>query len=281
MQVLIFADNYILQISSGIMAKELKKRQKKSGEKDEIVGKVEYHKDFQSSFLGNKRDIVVWMPNGYDSSKNKNKRYPVLYMHDGQNILDPRTSYAGKDWRIDETLNKLIKQKKIKEIIVVGIYNSPDRLDEYSWSDKGRNYLRFIIEEVKSFIDDKYRTLVNNENTAIMGSSMGGLISFYAAWHHPEIFSMAGCMSSSFYYNNDSSIKQVQDYEGSKKHIKFYIDHGEDGAIRGQRMFVELSQKGYVIGKDIDYYYAPGAEHNEKEWAARLERPLLFFFGNK
>jgi len=263
------------------MAKELKKRQKRSsGEKDEIVGKVEYHKDFKSSFLGNKRDIIVWMPQGYDSSKNKNKRYPVLYMNDGQNIIDPKTSYAGKDWRIDETLTRLIKQKRIKEIIVVGIYNSHDRLDEYSWSDKGKNYLKFVIEEIKPFIDNKYRTLADKENTAIMGSSMGGLISFYAAWYYPEVFSMAACMSSSFYYNNDSSIKQVEEYQGQKKHIKFYIDHGEDGAIRGQRMFVELSKKGYVIGKDIDYFYASGAEHNEREWAARLDRPLLFFFKN-
>jgi predicted alpha/beta superfamily hydrolase len=258
------------------------KKQKKSvSEKVEIIGKVEYHRDFQSSFLDNKRDIVVWFPHGYDSSRNKDKRYPVLYMHDGQNILDPKTSYAGKDWRVDETLTRLIKQKRIKEIIVVGIYNSPDRLDEYSWSEKGKSYLKFIIKELKPFIDKNYRTLENKENTVIMGSSMGGLISFYAAWHYPDIFSMAGCMSSSFYYNNDSSVKLVKDYKGTNKKVKFYIDHGEDGAIRGQQMFVELSRKGYLIGKDIDYYYAPGAEHNETEWAARLERPLLFFFGNK
>ena len=264
------------------MIEEIKKTRRKPGQEiDEVIGKVEYHKEFYSAILDNKRDVVVWMPFGYDSSKNKNKKYPVLYMHDGQNILDPKTAYVGKDWRVDETITRLIKQKKIKEIIVVGIYNTPDRLDEYSWSEKGQKYLQFLSKELKPVIDATYRTLPEKENTAIIGSSMGGLISFYAAWHHPDVFSMAGCMSSSFYYNNDRSIKQVEDYKGPKKHIRFYIDHGEDGNVRGQRMFVELSKKGFVIGQDIDYYYVPGAEHNEKEWAARLERPLIFFFGNK
>ncbi|MDP2363293.1 MAG: alpha/beta hydrolase-fold protein [Ignavibacteria bacterium] len=260
------------------MAKENKKP---GQEKDEIVGKVEYHIEVFSPILNNKRDIVVWLPIGYNPQKNPDKKYPVLYMHDGQNILDPKTAYVGKDWRVDETVMRLIKQKKIKEIIVVGIYNSSDRLDEYSWTEKGQNYLKFIVTELKPYIDSKYKTLSDKENTAIMGSSMGGLISFYAAWHYPEVFSMAGCLSSSFYYNNDRSIKQVEDYSGHKKHVKFYIDHGEDGNVRGQRMFVELSKKGYVIGNDIDYFYAPGAEHNEREWAARLERPLIFFFGNR
>ena len=264
------------------MTEENKKTHRKlRQEKDEIVGKVEYHKEFASSILNNKRDIVVWLPIGYNAQKNPDKRYPVLYMQDGQNIMDPKTAYIGKDWRVDETLMRLIRQKKIKEVIVVGIYNSPDRLDEYSWTDKGQNYLKFIVSELKPFIDSNYKTLSDKDNTAIMGSSMGGLISFYAAWHYPDVFSMAGCMSSSFYYNNDRSIKQVEDYNGPKKHIKFYIDHGEDGNVRGQRMFVELSKKGYLIGNDIDYFYAPGAEHNEKEWAARLERPLLFFFKSK
>jgi len=264
------------------MAPENKKpRRKPEQGKDEIVGKVQYHKEFASSILNNKRDIVVWLPIGYNPQKYPDKKYPVLYMHDGQNILDPKTAYAGKDWRVDETVTRLIKQKKIKEIIIVGIYNTPDRLDEYSWSEKGQNYLKFIVSELKPFIDSMYKTLSDKHNTAIMGSSMGGLISFYAAWHYPNVFSMAGCMSSSFYYNNDNSIKQVQEYRGKKKLVKFYIDHGEDGSVRGQKMFVELSKKGYVIGKEIDYFYAPGAEHNEMAWAARLERPLLFFFGIK
>ena len=142
------------------MAEETKKHAEiHRQEKDEIVGKVEYHKDVFSPVLNNKRDIVVWLPIGYNAQKNPEKRYPVLYMQDGQNIMDPKTAYIGKDWRVDETVMKLIKQKKIKEVIVVGIYNSPDRIDEYSWTDKGQNYLKFIVSELKPFIDSNYKTL--------------------------------------------------------------------------------------------------------------------------
>jgi predicted alpha/beta superfamily hydrolase len=242
-----------------------------------IIGNVDFHYDVYSAILNNKRDFFVWLPPGYEL--NPAKHYPVLYMHDGQNLIDPKTSYAGKDWQVDETITRLIKEYKIKEIIVVGIYNTNDRLEEYSDSEKGERYRKFIIEELKPFVDSKYRTLPDNKNTAIMGSSMGGLASFLMTWKHPEVFSMAACMSSSFYYNDDKVFKMLDEYTGLKKHIKFYIDHGEDGLIRGQRMFCKLTQMGYVIGTDLDYFYAPKAEHNESEWAKRLERPLIFFFG--
>ena len=255
-----------------------RKKNKRIG-KLKIVGDVRYHKNFKSEILQNERDIIVWLPPGYESELLKN--YPVLYMHDGQNILDPKTSFAGMDWRVDETASKLIKSGKLKEIIIVGIYNNDERLEEYSDSEKGNNYIKFIIEELIPFINSNYRTKPEKENTAIMGSSMGGLISFLAAWKFPNIFGKAGCLSSSFYYDDEKAIKMVKDYKGDKKEIKIYIDHGEDGLPRGQKMFCALSDKNFIIGTDIDYYYAPGAEHTENAWAERLERPLLFLFGIK
>jgi predicted alpha/beta superfamily hydrolase len=261
----------------GILKRKRKLRRKKLSGYNQVIGKVKYHKESYSHNLENKRDFFVWLPQGYE--ENPTKRYPVLYMHDGQNLIDPKTSYAGKDWQVDETVTRLIKEYRIKEIIVVGIYNTNDRLEEYSDSEKGEKYRRFLIEELKVFIDSKYRTLTDSNNTALMGSSMGGLASFLMTWKHPEVFSMAGCMSSSFYYNDDKVFKMIDEYEGPKKHIKIYIDHGEDGLVRGQRMFCKLTQMGYVIGTDLDYFYVPKAEHNETEWAKRLERPLIFFFG--
>ncbi|MGB5530601.1 MAG: alpha/beta hydrolase-fold protein [Ignavibacteriaceae bacterium] len=252
-------------------------RKKKRTDTLAIIGNVEFHREIYSRIMNVKRDFFVWLPAGYD--ENIARSYPVLYMHDGQNLIDPKASYAGKDWQVDETVTRLIREYKIKEIIVVGIYNNENRLEEYSDSEKGERYRKFLIEELKAFVDSKYRTLPDNKNTAIMGSSMGGLASFLIAWKHPEVFGMAGCMSSSFYYNDDKVFKMLDEYTGPKKHIKFYIDHGEDGLIRGQRMFCKLTQMGYVIGTDVDYFYARGAEHNEKEWAKRLERPLIFFFG--
>jgi predicted alpha/beta superfamily hydrolase len=254
-----------------------KLRKKKRTDSEAIIGNVEFHHEIYSQIMDIKRDFFVWLPPGYD--QNVSRRYPALYMHDGQNLIDPKTSYAGKDWQVDETVTRLIKEYKIKEIIVVGIYNNENRLEEYSDTEVGAKYRKFIIEELKPFVDSKYRTLSENNNNAIIGSSMGGLASFIIAWKHPEVFGMAGCMSSSFYYNDEKVFKIIDEYKGPKKHIKFYIDHGEDGLIRGQRMFCKLTQLGYVIGTDLDYFYTRGAGHNETEWAKRLERPLLFFFG--
>ncbi len=262
--------------------KGLQSMKKKRGlGRDEIVGTARILTDFNSKHLDNYRNIIIWLPPGYNKLRNVQKKYPVLYMHDGQNLIDPKTSFTGKDWRVDETVVKLSKAKRMEEIIVVGIYNTSDRLEEYSDSEKGDLYLKFIVDELKPFIDNNYRTLPQRECTAIMGSSMGGLISFIAGWKYYDVFSMAGCLSGSFYYDNEKVFDIINPLGRPKKKVKFYIDHGEDGLIRGQRMFCRLTELGYVVGKNIDYYYAPNAEHNETAWAERLERPLLFFFGVK
>lgn len=244
-----------------------------------IIGKVVYHNNFQSKYLKNERTVFVWLPPSYEDNSGKN--YPVLYMHDGQNLINPKTSFAGVDWRVDETATKLIKEKKIEEIIIVGIYNSKDRLLEYNDSKTGQNYMKFIINELKPFIDKNYRTLSDKNNSAVMGSSMGGLISFLITWYFPNVFSQAACLSTSFFYEDEKIINMVKNYNDKKKRINIYIDSGEDGLKEGQKMFCALSEKGFVIGKDLDYFYVPGAQHNEEAWANRLERPLIFFFGSK
>ena len=260
--------------SSSVKKRSLKKYH---GRK-KIMGNVRYHKNFHSNYLGNKRDVFVWLPPSYTLIPDK--KYPVLYMHDGQNLIDPDTSFLGVDWQVDETVTKLIKAGRLKEIIIVGINNTEDRLEEYSDSEKGNKYMQFVAQELKVFIDSNYRTLKDSKNNAVIGSSMGGLISFLIAWKHSDVFSMAGCLSSSFYYDNDKVFEIVKDFTKPPRGLKIYIDHGEDGLVRGQKMFALLTSMGFVIGTNIDYYYARGAEHNEVAWAERLERPLLFFFEN-
>lgn len=245
---------------------------------DKIIGTVKYHAGFTSKFQIKPRTIIVWLPPSYEKSS---KNYPVLYMHDGQNILDPKTSFAGFDWRIDETLTKLIKRNIVEEIIVVGIYNTSDRLEEYSDTLKGHNYRRFISEELKPFIDDTYRTLPDRENTAVMGSSMGGLCSLLTILNHSSVFSKAACISSSFYYNGDSAFRAIQNIITVKRSVKIYLDSGDDGRMDAQRMFAVLTSKGFKIGEDLDYFYDKGAVHSEIAWANRLERPLKFFFEKK
>ncbi len=251
------------------------KKIKKILSKNKIIGKVVYYHEFYSELLKNKRTILVWLPPSY--YKNKEKKFPVLYMHDGQNIMNPETSFAGVDWQVDETVSRLIKDNLLEEIIIVGIYNSSDRIKEYSLGKTGIKYMKFVIGELKEFIDLNYRT--DKNNSAVMGSSMGGLISFLIAWTYPAIINKAACLSSSFYYDSGKAIKIVNNYKGLQKEIKIYIDHGEDGLEEGQKMLCALSSKKYVMGKNIDYFYAPKAEHNETAWAKRLDRPLLFLFG--
>ncbi|MDP2301695.1 MAG: alpha/beta hydrolase-fold protein [Ignavibacteria bacterium] len=254
------------------------KRFLRSG-RDKIVGDVIYHREQSYSHLNHKRDIIVWLPPSYKIDRTKH--YPVLYMHDGQNIMDPKTAYIGVDWRVDETVSKLIKSNLMNEVIIVGIYNSPDRLEEYSDSVKGHHYLKYLATELKEFIDSNYRTLTDRENTSVMGSSMGGLISFLLVWIYPNVFSKTACLSSAFYFDNNKVFRMIEKYEGLKKHIKIYIDSGEDGKRDAQKMFSLLTSKGYIIGEDLDYYYDKGALHTEKAWGDRLERPLLFFLGKK
>jgi predicted alpha/beta superfamily hydrolase len=254
------------------------KKARRSG-RDKIIGDVIYHRGHSFSHLSYQRDIIVWLPPSY--KLDRSKHYPVLYMHDGQNIMDPKTAYIGVDWRVDETISKLIKTNLMNEVIVVGVYNSPDRLEEYSDSVKGNHYLKYLSTGLKDFIDSNYRTLTDRENTSVMGSSMGGLISFLLVWNYPNVFSKAACLSSAFYFDNNKIFRMIEKYEGLKKHIKIYIDSGEDGKRDAQKMYSLLTQKGYIIGEDIDYVYDKGALHTEKAWGDRLIRPLLFFFGKK
>lgn len=246
----------------------------------QITGQVKYY----SNFTGKKvlpRDIIVWLPPSYDSLANK--YYPVLYMQDGQNIFDPSTSTFGVDWQVDETVDSLIKAGAINEIIIVGIYNTNFRSSEYSENDTGYAYLNFIKEELKPFIDSSYRTLPDKINTAIGGSSLGGLISFMMLWEDSDVFSKAACLSPAFKISDIDYVKAVKSYSGVKKNIKLYIDNGGIGLEQKLKpgvdeMLAALKSKGYEEGKEIRYYQDENAEHNERAWSKRVWRFLEFFF---
>ncbi len=232
------------------------------------------------------RDVLVWLPSSYD--QHPTRRYPVLYMHDGQNLFDPATSYIGVEWSVDENIEHLDKSGKIDAPIVVGLKNTPDRLEEYAPTPKGHAYMRFVIEVVKPMIDARYRTRPAPEDTAVMGSSMGGLASFLFAWSHPEIFSKAGCLSPVFLNKKELDVDVcawVEHYKGPKKDIRLYIDNGglglETQLMPGCHRMVELLENsGYRHGKDLAWFLDADAHHTESAWAARLWRPLTFLFGS-
>jgi enterochelin esterase-like enzyme len=244
-----------------------------------ITGTVRYHRGVTGSELNYPRDIIVWLPPSYDSSTTR--RYPVLYVQDGQNVFDPKASFSGYDWRVDEVADSLIRAGAMQEIIIVGIGNSPDRMEEYADTILGRAYVKFVARELKPMIDSLYRTKSERENTAVMGSSLGGLISFLSVWWRPDVFSKAACLSSSFFFGENKVFKEVRSATRLPRDIAIYLDCG--AAERRllpdyKRMHKLLKEKGLVEGKTLMGILDQGGGHNEQTWAKRVWRPLVFLF---
>ena len=249
----------------------------------QITGNVVYHQSIKGDGLQD-RDLVVWLPPGYDTEPGQ--RYPVLYMHDGQNIFDPETSYAGVDWAIDEAVDGLIRAGTIEPMVVVGIYNSKDRTPEYSPGEKGTAYMNFVISVVKPLIDTTYRTRPERQHTLVGGSSSGGTISFMLAWDHPEVFAGAICMSPAFKvgpgmdFTEFDFIDYFETTRENPRDVFFYIDNGGvelDGILQPgiEEMLAALKQWGYQEGKDWVFIHDPTAKHFESAWAKRFPDALV------
>ena len=250
----------------------------------QITGTVKYHRALKAAGLQD-RDLVVWLPPDYEADNSR--RYPVLYMHDGQNVFDPVTSSFGTDWSIDETADDLIKKKSIEPIIVVGIYNTSDRMREYTPGEKGTAYMNFLVKTVKPLIDSTYRTRPDRRNTMVGGSSAGGIISFMLVWEHPDLFSKAICMSPAFKSISPGGwdyARVVQTSDGGKKDVFFYIDNGGVG-LESQlqpgidEMLGALKAKGYQEGRDFVFVHDPEAKHFEADWARRFPNALKLVLG--
>jgi len=244
--------------------------------KGQITGIVKYHRELKSEGIP-ARDIVVWLPPDYE--KDISRRYPVIYMQDGQNLFDPLTSSFGVDWQMDETCDSLIRNGIIGPVIIAGIYNSPRRMTEYTPGISGEAYMNFTLRTVKPLVDSLYRTLPDRRHTYVGGSSAGGTISFMLAWNHSEIFSKAFCLSPAFKIQNIDVVKDVTMYTGKKKKVEFYIDNGGKGLEERlqpgvDEMINELEMRGYRRGKDLFLVRAPEDEHNETAWAKRMPEAL-------
>jgi predicted alpha/beta superfamily hydrolase len=232
--------------------------------------------------LERKRQLRLYLPPGYASTK---KRYPVLYMHDGQNLFDNASAYAG-EWKVDETLDALAREGKL-EMIVVGIDNGQEkRMTELNaWDNErfgkgeGRDYTDFIVKTVKPMVDGNYRTLPGREHTAIMGSSMGGLASHYALVRYPHVFSKAGVFSPAYW-----TAQPAFDFVAQKpvpKDARVYLLMGEK---EGPQMVSDVKRMAQVAqttghpAANTVLKIVPGAEHNEAFWAGELREALLWMF---
>lgn len=281
-----------------------------------VSGTIERTADFLSKYI-TPRNIDVWLPEGYSGSE----KYAVLYMHDGQMLYDPAQSWNGQAWDIDDVATLLLSKKEINNFIVVGIWNGgPTRHQDYfpkkpfdqltqqekdtvaaqleragrtvnDFIPQSDNYLRFITEEVKPYIDSKYSVYTDRKNTFIAGSSMGGLISLYAICEYPKVFGGAACLSvhwpGTFTLANNAVPAALLKYleknlPGPKKH-KIYFDCGDQTldamypAIQQQADSL-MRRKGFTATNWMTRYF-PGDDHSERSWNRRLAVPLTFLLG--
>lgn len=255
-----------------------------------LTDQIKVHENFGSQHLATPRDIFVYMPPGYAES---DEHYPVLYMHDGQNLCDPAESFGGVVWGVDETAQGLILSGEISPLIIVGIHNTGEhRINEYTpvRAERGRmrgrggeadKYGRMIIEELKPMVDREYRTRPEREYTGLGGSSLGGLASLYLGMKRPDVFSRLAVMSPSVWWANNQIIREAA-LIGERLPLRIWLDIGkrEGPQIKHQvRALKEiLLANGWHSGEDFAYFEFPNARHEESAWAARFGEVLKFLY---
>ncbi len=262
-------------------------------------GEVLLCPEFPSEFV-QKRHIVLWLPPGYGAQPDR--RYPVIYAQDGQNLFDPRTSFAGVDWGLHQALCRLLAAGEIGPTLVVGIWNTADRYREYDpqrvfteylrpreqaayAKEHGRpladRYLKFIVRELKPFIDRSYRTRPASADTFLLGSSMGAMISVYGLCEYPEIFGGAACLSTHWPAGRGKMVDYLADRLPGPLGHRLYFDRGTETADAPyqplQRQVDEvLRRRGYLEGESWVTRTFPGADHSERAWRRRVHIPVRF-----
>ncbi|QDU34631.1 Endo-1,4-beta-xylanase Z precursor [Poriferisphaera corsica] len=292
----IIHDNTTINISVEAWADEFALAQ--SDKPSTVVGELIIHKDVKSEYLELSRTVRVYLPPNYE--QNKDAHYPVLYMHDGQNLFDQRTSAFGNEWEVDENLVELVKAKKMEPIIVVGIDNSAMRSDEYTptyWErygagGKGDAYAKFLITELKPFIDKTYRTKPEAQYTGTAGSSLGGLISLYLGTAYPDTFTRIGSVSPALGWDNNQIIRDFSEYKKTYlphwQKMRNWIDMGtlEGDTGGGGVCTVPLAEEVAQIFRNSNLrendqfklFIAENGLHNEPAWAKRIDKILMYLY---
>jgi predicted alpha/beta superfamily hydrolase len=261
--------------------------------KHTLTGNIKRHRAFPSKILGNRRDVLVYLPRGY--RRLFRRRYPVLYLHDGQNVFDSATSFSGVEWGVDEAAERLIKENLIEPLIIVAVANvDEERVHEYAptpgvidakakrkkrSNGLARKYGHFLTDELKPYIDRKYRTNPGAEFTGLGGSSLGGLATLAIGILYPEVFGRLMVMSPSIWWD-DFAIYRLVDSIEQKPPLKIWLDTGtaEPGWEQARELLNRVVEKGWKLHKDLQYMEAQGAGHSEAAWAARVEPALRFLF---
>ena len=257
-----------------------------------VLGTLVYWQDVESAFLTEKRHVEIWLPPGYGDEPDL--RYRVIYMHDGQNLFDPRIANTGVDWGVDEAMMRGVESGNFDPAIVVGAWSSSERTAEYSPWHHAPNYARFLIEELMPRVNAQFRTMTGPENTSTMGSSMGGLLSYYLVKNHPDVFGACGCVSAHFLFAEalvDESadttpyiIRDIANDDTVPKGVRFSFDFGTttlDATYEQDHQPVRewLLEQGLVEGQDFQMRKYEGAAHSEYSWRARVEDQLEWLLG--
>ena len=247
-----------------------------------VTGTLRYHRAVKGAGLAD-RDLAVWLPPDYDAAPRK--RYPVLYMLDGQNVFDPATSSFGTDWAVDEAVDSLIRHRVIAPMIVVAVNSTASRSAEYLPGPTAGTYAEFMIRTVKPMIDRTYRTRPGATTTMVGGSSAGGIAAFMMVWEHPEIFSRALAFSPAFQVPAGSTtrfdcVPNVREAARTPKRVRFYLDIGgvglEDQLRPGVDAMVRALRVGYREGRVLRFVADSLAEHSESAWRSRFPAALVW-----
>lgn len=257
-----------------------------------LTGDVRRHAQFPSQFV-KARDVWVWLPPGYTTDTTR--RYPVLYFHDGNNVFDRATSFLGVEWAVDETAERLVKAGTLPPFIAVAVANTGDRMAEYTptrdphhGGGGAARYGRFLLEELKPFVDTTYRTDPRPAATGVVGSSLGAIVSLWLGLEHPEAFTRIGVVSPAAWFAGRDLERRAA--AAKVPGLRVWIDIGtaEGSSDAGRRATVEgaravrdaLLARGYREGTNLHYEEVEGALHDEGAWAARVDRLLAFLLAD-
>ncbi len=261
-----------------------------------VVGELEI-RPFASKIFANTRDMRVLLPPGYHDMVNRHRKYPVMYFQDGQNLFDEETSAFGHEWEIDETLQRLCAENEIEPMIIIGIDNAGEqRAEEYlPYPDphgpkvaqlRATDYGNFLLQEVMPYVETHYRVKAGPENTGIGGSSYGAVVSLFTILHHPGVFGRALLESMPLQMQDGQLIRDAQNFRQWPQKIAIGIGTKETDDPAFSAEHVEWTRKlarvlrDQSLGDDrLKLVVTPGAEHNEKAWAARFPEAILFLWG--
>jgi enterochelin esterase-like enzyme len=252
--------------------------------------RLKLHSQFHSRFLPNDRDVMVYLPPEYGDEPER--RFPVLYMHDGQNLFDPRKSFVpGRTWQVRETADGMILAQDVEPLIIVGIHNTGERrLAEYTFcrdwklgGGEAAKYGRLIVEELMPFIDSEYRTLGGAEHTGMAGSSLGGLVTLYLGLKYAERFGRLAVLSPSVWWANRAILEYVRDRRPERGRVpRIWLDVGTAEGARtvtdANALHRRLVAEGWRDEVDLHYERIDGGTHDEAAWAARMAPILRFLF---